>query len=61
MPQVRCALADSLQRVPSPDDSDKDRIFELLNELLGDSSYMVRRSASRTYSRVDSAKLHEVD
>lgn len=60
MPQVRCALADSLQKVPSPDDSDKDRIFNLLKGLLGDSAYMVRRSASRTYSRVDSARLHEL-
>jgi hypothetical protein len=60
MPQVRCALADSLQRVPSPDDSDKDRIFKLLKGLLSDSVYLVRRSASRTYSRVDLAKLLEL-
>ena len=60
MPHVRCALADSLQKVSSPDDSDRDRIFELLRGLLGDSAYMVRRSASRTYSRIDSAKLHEL-
>jgi hypothetical protein len=60
MPQVRCALADGLQKVSVPGASEKDRILSLLKWLLADSTYMVRRSASRSFSRVNSTELREL-
>jgi hypothetical protein len=54
MPQVRCALAESLRAIPITQGADRERIAELLRGLLDDSTYMVRRAAARVYSRVDS-------
>jgi hypothetical protein len=60
MPQVRAALADALQHVPTDDEQDKRRILDLLEGLLGDSTYLVRRSAARAYARLDERGLDQL-
>jgi hypothetical protein len=57
MPQVRSALADALRQISNPDGNGATRIFGLLEGLLSDSTYAVRRSAARVYSRIDSDQL----
>lgn len=57
MPQVRCALAESLEEIQGAKGDQKDRVLGLLTRLLDDSTYIVRRAAARAYSRLDKEKL----
>ncbi len=60
MPEVRAALADALREISDPDEHEKDRILGLLEGLLSDSTYLVRRSPARTHARIDSGRPHEL-
>ena len=57
MPRVRSALADALLEISNSDKRDTDRMLNLLEWLLSDSTYLVRRSAARSYSRIDQPRL----
>jgi hypothetical protein len=61
MPEVKAALADELQRAAmgSPRGMDG-RLFEILEKLLADSAYQVRRAAARSYSRLSIERLLEL-
>jgi hypothetical protein len=54
MPAVRASLAEAFHGVfPRLSLEQKERVFDLLVALLGDSTYQVRRSAARTFAKVD--------
>ena len=61
MPSVRAALADALgvayAGVPQ---KDRGRLFANLEQLLGDSTYEVRRSSARTLVAIDPRRLSEI-
>jgi hypothetical protein len=61
MPDVRASLAEALEG-PFPQllPEHRLRVFDMLETLLGDSTYQVRRSAGRTYSRLDVNRFAEL-
>lgn len=62
MPEGRAALADALGRLPAgaAKGDAHGHVLRLLEGLLGDSAYAVRRSAARSFSRVEPSLLAEL-
>ncbi len=61
MPGVRATLADELQRAALHlSQGTEGRPFEMLEKLLADPAYQVRRAAARSYSRLDTRRLLEL-